>query len=272
MPEQPEDEDLSMASTFVVYIDESGDEGFSFSQGSSEWFVLSAVVTRRSNDLDTVKLVDEVRSALGRPPRKPLHFRKLRHHHKLALVNAIAQADLRAVSILVHKPTLREPEKFMQRYRLYFYTARYLLERVSWYCRDARRKGDAGDGTAELVFSNRSGMSYGELGDYLRYLHDRSGLFDVRIDWDVIRPDQVRAFTPGKRMGLQIADAVAGSAWSAVERSQYGFTESRYLRMLAPIVYAYKGKCLGYGLKLWPRDVVDLIHEDEYAWLLEDFQ
>ncbi len=261
-----------MASTFLVYIDESGDEGFSFSAGSSEWFVLSAVVTRRSSDLDTVKLVDEVRSVLGRPPKKPLHFRKLRHHHKLTLVNAIAQADLRTLSVLVHKPTLREPEKFMQRYRLYFYTARYLLERVSWYCRDARREDDAGDGTAELVFSNRSGMSYGELRDYLQYLRDRTGLFDVRIEWDVIRPDQIRAFTPGRRMGLQIADAVAGSAWSAVERSQYGFTESRYLRMLRPVVYTHKGRRLGYGLKFWPRDVMALTDTEEYRWLAEEFQ
>lgn len=39
MPTQPEP-------TFNVYLDESGDEGFQFGQGSSDWFVLSAVVTR----------------------------------------------------------------------------------------------------------------------------------------------------------------------------------------------------------------------------------
>jgi hypothetical protein len=43
-----------MAATFVVYIDESGDEGFAFSEGSSEWFILSGVVTRKAKDLATL--------------------------------------------------------------------------------------------------------------------------------------------------------------------------------------------------------------------------
>ena len=58
-----------MTCSFVVSIDESGDEGFA--TGSSEWFVLSAVVTRKCNDLEAVKLVDRVRTLLGRPPRSP---------------------------------------------------------------------------------------------------------------------------------------------------------------------------------------------------------
>jgi len=68
-----------MSATFVVYIDESGDEGFSFGAGSSDWFILSAVITRKADDLDTVKLVDAVRTRLEKPFRKPLHFRDLRH-------------------------------------------------------------------------------------------------------------------------------------------------------------------------------------------------
>ena len=59
-----------MTPTFVVYIDESGDEGFSFGRGSSEWFVLSGVITRKAHDLETVKLVDKVRARLGKPEKK----------------------------------------------------------------------------------------------------------------------------------------------------------------------------------------------------------
>ncbi|WP_207787910.1 DUF3800 domain-containing protein [Candidatus Thiosymbion oneisti] len=42
-----------MSSSFVVYLDESGDEGFVFSDdgsGSSRWLVLSAAVIRKAND------------------------------------------------------------------------------------------------------------------------------------------------------------------------------------------------------------------------------
>jgi len=113
--------------TFVVYIDESGDEGFSFGRGSSEWLVLSAAVTRKAKDLETVKLADHVRALPGKPEKKPLHFRDLKHEQRLPYVDAIAKADLRTLSVLVHKPSLKEPEKFGERYRLYFYSVRYLL-------------------------------------------------------------------------------------------------------------------------------------------------
>ena len=41
-----------VAASFVVYVDESGDEGFKFQpreSGSSRWFVMSAIVFRKSS-------------------------------------------------------------------------------------------------------------------------------------------------------------------------------------------------------------------------------
>jgi hypothetical protein len=102
----------AMTSSFVGYVDESGDEGFAFERGSSRWFVLSCVILRKTDDLSVVKLVDDVRDRLGKPARKPLHFRDLRHEMRLPYVQAIAAADLKTVSVLIHKPSLKEPEKF----------------------------------------------------------------------------------------------------------------------------------------------------------------
>jgi len=256
--------------TFVAYVDESGDEGFSFDKGSSEWFVLSAVVTRKANDLDAVKLVDDVRTALGRPPRKPLHFRDLRHEHRLPFVDRIAKAPLRAVSVLIQKTALREPEKFRERYRLYFYAVRYLLERVSWYCRDHRTTRDGGDGQCQVLLSNRSGMSYDELRKYLSHLKENTGPFDVRIDWSVVDADLVEAHGSGRLMGLQIADAVASSFFYAVERTRLGFTEDRYARMLRPVVYHHGNRYSGYGLKFWPRETAAaLAGDDRFRWLAD---
>jgi hypothetical protein len=156
-----------MGSSFMVYVDESGDDGFAWNRGGSAWFTLSAVVTRKSNDLEVVKLVDSVNMALARKIGTPLHFRKLRHEHKLPLIDTIARSRLRAVSVLVHKPSISAALKFRgKRHSLYFYAARYLLERVSWLCRDHRRPTE-GDGRAEIIFSNRSEMKYEEFRDYL---------------------------------------------------------------------------------------------------------
>jgi hypothetical protein len=41
-----------MGCSFVAYVDEAGDEGFT-SKKSSEWFVLSALVTDKADDAAT---------------------------------------------------------------------------------------------------------------------------------------------------------------------------------------------------------------------------
>lgn len=254
--------------SYILYVDESGDEGFKFSSGSSEWFILSGVLTRYINDLEVVKLIDDVKAELNKPPKMPLHFRKLKHEQRLPLIDKIAKARLRTVSILIHKPSLREPEKFRERYRLYFYSVRYLLERVSWLCRDTKLNDDRGDGSVSIIFSNRSGMSYEELCEYLDLLKYKSQVSDVQIDWDAINTEQITSYSPGKRMGLQIADAIASSFGNAVNKSQYGFIEDRYVNMLRPVVYKRKNQYLGYGIKFWPIKVDEVLSiNNKLTWI-----
>lgn len=260
------------AHDFVAYIDESGDEGFAWKgggKGSSRWFVLSAVLTRRRTDLSTVKLVDAVRRRLGRGSRQALHFRRLKHEHRVPFIHEISRARLRTVSVLVYKPLLQDPDKFRRRYRLYFYAARLLLERVSWLCTECRDAAEGGDGSARVIFSNRAGMSYDELRAYLRLLRRQAAAGqDVRINWDAIRAEQVEAVNHEKMMGLQIADAVASALFFGVQESQYGFTESRYAAMLRPVVYRRNGDYLSYGLKIIPGAAIDLVrHKDELRWI-----
>jgi hypothetical protein len=262
-----------MSGSFVAYIDESGDEGFKFTSGSSQWFVLTAVMTRKALDVATVKLVDDVRSILQCQSHKPLHFSCMKHEQRLPYVDRIAKAGLRAASILVHKPSIQDPEVFQQeRHRLYRYIVRYLLERVSWFGRDNHLSRFGGDGTVEIVFSNRSGMSYEKIREYLKHLEAESDRFGCTINWNVIRPDQITTFVPSKRMGLQIADAVASSAYYAINPNNYGYTEPRYVQTLKPIIYRRNGVYLRYGLKFWPREAVPLLDTDpNLKWVREMF-
>ena len=244
-----------MASSFTAYIDESGDEGFVFlpgEKGSSRWLVLSAVVFRKAKDLEAVRVMREVRTLLGKDPKKALHFREMKHEHRVPYVRALATAPMRTVSVLIHKPSITEPEKFQnEAFRLYRYATRLLVERVSWLCRDTR-KDNEGDGSCELIFSNRSAMSYEDLRKYLRLLKDKPGT-DARIDWNAIRPQLVPAVNHDQLAGLQMADAVASSLFFAVNLTQYSEVEDRYFRMLRPTIYRHaKTGELGYGLKFWP--------------------
>jgi hypothetical protein len=247
-----------MPSSFVVYIDESGDEGFAFGSGSSEWFVLSAVVTLKAEDLQTVKLVDRVRQRLGRPEHKPLHFRDLRHEHRLPFIAEISRAPLRVVTLLVHKPSLPKPEELRQGSLLYFRSVHDLLERVGMLCRGGRLR--SGDGSAEVVFSNRSGMSYEDLIESMR---------TDRFEGTPIRHDQIHTHSAGRRTGLQIADAVASGFFKAVEPSEYGHTEDRYARMLKTVLYRKEGVCHGHGLRFWPQPEERFLADRRLSWVQE---
>ena len=241
---------------YTAYIDESGDEGFVFlggERGSSRWLVLSAVVFRTSSELQSVAALKEARTLLGKKPKAPLHFRDLSHQHRVPYVRIIAGKSLRTVSVLIYKPGLQAPENFQREpHLLYRYATRLLLERVSWLCRDNKRAEDA-DCAVDLVFSNRSAMSYEELRDYLRYLQGRAELDDCRIHWPSISPDRVRAVNHDQLAGLQIADAVASGIFYSVNLSPYGEVEPRYMEILAPTAYRHQGRSvLGYGIKFMP--------------------
>jgi Protein of unknown function (DUF3800) len=248
-----------MESSFVTYIDESGDEGFVFNKdgsGSSRWFVLSAVVIRRENGLKMVPCLEEVRALLRKAPKFPIHFVDLKHAQRIAYIQRVGNLPIRTVNVLTCKPLIREPEKFQSRpYLLYRYTTRMLLERVSWLCRSHRRDGD-GDGFTEIIFSNRSNMSYNEIREYLRLLirESESDLIEIQIDKTVIDPERIQSVEHSKLAGLQVADAVASGIHFAVKCNLYGDTESAYITHLKNGFYRHKGEVMGYGIKIWPGD------------------
>lgn len=252
-----------MTPSFMVYIDESGDEGFVFNgdgSGSSRWFVLSAAVIRKVNDLQMVSCLKEVRQVLGKEPKTALHFVDLKHEQRVPYIRRVGELPIRTVNVLVHKPLIVEPEKFQNtKYLLYRYATRMLLERVSWLCRDHRRP-DEGDGFAEIVFSNRSNMSYDDIRDYLRLLirqHDGDPQ-KVQIDPTVIDPERISSVEHSKLAGLQVADAVASGLHFAVKVNRYGETETAYLPHLKKTLYRHQKTALGYGIKLWPEDFAAL--------------
>jgi len=259
--------------SFRAYIDESGDEGFSFpstvgEQDSSDWFVLAALVTRMKTDIETVKLIDSVRREFSLHPKKHVHWKKLKHPQKVCYAQLLASLPARILAVCIHKPSLLEPEKFRERYRLYFYGVRYLLERLSWLVRDSHNPGKyGGDGTANVLFSNRQGMSYEEMRDYLKLLdRQRRAGQDIRIDFSLVPIDRIRAQAPGKSMGLQLADAAA--IFNALEEDRYGNSEPRYLKTLMPLFYGNRGLVLGYGLKIVHKDApVQLAGKVSLAWL-----
>ena len=172
---------------------------------------------------------------------------------------------------MIHKPGIPDPERFQTgKFLLYRHATRLLLERISWFCRDNQVAGE-GDGTAEIIFSNRSCMSYEGLREHLKLLQTQSDPMGVRIDWSVVLPDAVRAVNHDQLAGLQVADAVASSFYYATNLNRYGEAEDKYARLLLPTIYRHKNMALDYGLKFWPENVERLKSANPHlAWLAEE--
>lgn len=248
---------MTMNPSFVVYVDESGDEGFTFlpeNKGSSRWLVLSAVVYRTSNVLASLQCLKQARAVLGMDPKKAFHFSEMKHDHRMVLMQHISQCAFRTVSVISYKPHIPDPETYQaNKNLLYRYLTRLLIERVSWLCRDTLRPGE-GDGSAEIVFSDRASMSYVLLRSYIELLRQQAAMSgQVKIHWPAIITDQIRAVAHSQLAGLQVADAVASSTYSAIRFNRYGMADPTYVAHIRGHAYRHKQSCWGYGLKFVSR-------------------
>jgi len=264
-----------MACSLVVYVDESGDQGFTFRTpspaGSSHWFILGALVIRAKNDLRCVEAMRDVRKALERPPLAHIHWRTLKHHDKVFYAQAVAKLPAWLIAVCVHKPSIRDRATFQQKDRLYFYAARHLLERVSWLAKDTAVAGE-GDGRARLVFSERTHMSYNALFAYLDLLERRQKTGeDVRIDFPrlCLEREKITVIQPYKQAGLQLVDAWVGAAWNGLEQDKYGNREARYARVLSALLYQHRGSAESYGIKIIPNEAAAFVDREAEAGRLE---
>jgi len=257
-----------MACSFVVYIDESGDQGFTFRQpapaGSSHWFILGALVVRRENDLQCVETMRRIRKAMGRQPNAHIHWRRLKHDDKVYFAQELSKMPVRLIAVCVHKPSLQDVSTFQRNDLLYFYAVRYLLERVSWLVRDTIPT--QGDGTAQLVFSKRKRMSYDNLFCYLKRL-EQSAKYgaDIRIHFPSFclnRKRDIKVFEPQKRAGLQLVDGWAGAVWNSLEQNKYGNREPRYAHILSPVLYRYHDTAMSYGVKIMPKEAIAFVERE----------
>ncbi len=246
-----------MTHSFIAYIDECGDDGLGnyrqagSSGGASRWLTLSATVCRMSRDLEVVGWRDEIAARLNQAKKgKPLHFVGMNHQQRVVASQVLADKPMRSMCIVANKPVI-PAGIYTGKNQLYFYLCRYLIERISWLCRDMRRSVPEGDGRVKIVFSRRGGMSYDDFRDYLTKLRERNDPA-IQINWPTIDIEGVDAQDHSRRAGLQISDIVASAITAAVEQDFYGNCELRYAEILRRIIYQRRGNYLSYGMKLYP--------------------
>lgn len=262
-----------MAHSFIAYVDESGDDGLpgryrtaGHQGGSSNWLTISASLWRYSRDLDAVQWRDEVRNQLPVQARKKtLHCLKLTHQQRVMACQVLASKPLRSICVMANKPVI-PPNIYTLKNQLYFYMSRYLIERISWFCRDMRRDVPEGDGSVKIIFSRRGGLSYEDFRAYLMRLKtgDQDG---IQIHWNVIDIDGIEARDHSSRAGLQVADLIAYCITAGVEPDAYGNCEPRYPEILRPLMYHRGENFLSYGVKIVPRPEQINLTEQQRAFI-----
>jgi hypothetical protein len=248
-----------MTHSFVAYIDEAGDDGLNPEKfrvagrggGSSHWLALGAVVWRYSRDLDAVQWAKGILANLPEQRRsRPLHFKDLDHGQRIMAMRAICGKPFRLTTVIANKPIIPEGT-YVERHQLYHYMCRYLIERISWMCRDFRPIVPEGDGRVKLIFSRRRAMNYPDFQNYMQHLQDLHDP-DIQIHWPVIDTPGIEAHDHGSRYGLQLADLATSGLMAALEPDYYGNVEPRFARSLKPRVYNRNGNYMSYGTKMVP--------------------
>ena len=257
-----------MAHSFIAYIDESGDDGLpgAYRQpgvggGASHWLTIGAVVWRLSRDLDAVRWAKEIAAQMPVQRRgKTLHFADMKHEQRIMAINGICRRSMRMTAVIANKPIIPEGI-YGKKNQLYHYMSRYLIERISWLCRDLRPNVPEGDGRVKIIFARRGGMSTDDFKTYLRLLADTD---NTQINWSVIDIDGIEAHDQAARFGLQLADiAVSGLTW-ALEPDFYGNCEPRFARALKPVIYHRGSNYKSYATKMVPsHDTLDFSQEQQ---------
>jgi hypothetical protein len=247
-----------MAHSFIAYIDESGDDGLpgryrrpGQGGGASNWLTIGAVVWRLSRDLDAVQWAKDIQKQMPAQRRnRTLHFADMDHPQRVMSIAGICRRPMRLTAVIANKPIIPHGT-YTQKNQLYHYMSRYLIERLSWLCRDTRRDVREGDGRVKIIFARRGGMNTDDFRDYMHRLRAFDDP-DIQIHWPVIDIEGIEAHDQPAKFGLQIGDiAVSGLTW-ALEPDFYGNCEPRYARSLKPIVYQRRENYLSYGAKLVP--------------------
>jgi hypothetical protein len=179
----------------LVFVDESGDAGMKLSAGSSEFFVVTAVLFE---DHDEANQCDErinlIRTEIGLSEHYEFHFSKSSKAVRCNFLKKIASFDFFYLAVVLNKPRLYSPG-FQVKESLIKYTSRLVFENAKPYLRDA------------IVVIDASG-SKDFRNQLSRYLKKR-----IKDDGGHGLIKKVKTSRSNGNNLIQLADMVSGAIW-----------------------------------------------------------
>ena len=221
-------------SDYTVYIDESGDLGIGT---GTRWFVLSAVVVKKSDEPQIRATIGRIRTRLN---INNIHLREIRDFLKKGyIVRELSDETFVYMNVIVDTSKF-DKTKIPTPVIAYNYICKYLLQRVSWYLMEI-------GGTADIVLSARGTARDGEL---IAYIKEKLLPYKGNgIEQEVF--EHICAKTAPQWELLQLADVCATGIFLAYEENRYGFTTPCFANCLSEHLYKKDGKINSYGVKFF---------------------
>jgi len=274
---------------YVVYIDEAGDIGTKevrpvAPKGSSEWFVLGAVVISAESERSCPIWVRDILKVIGSTQRADIHFQKLEDWKRRLACATLAKKPVRCFAVCSNKRSLvsyRNARVEVMRNKDWFYASmtRYLLERVTRFVAEHSKKRYGQIRKAKIVYADRNGINVGQMTAYYEKLKEqtRSGrmvLTRGNLVWDVYHPLLLKRGKADAIAGLQCADLVASAFFKACDHYHTGgcntLFANQFRSRMARMPDRQSGKIAGFGLKVLPRFAPDN-WRPEQATIFKDF-
>ena len=113
----------------LVFIDDSGDPGFKLKQGSSIFFVISAVIFTDNLEAEKVALeIKKLRRELGFSDYAEFKFNKCKKDTRIKFLEAVKPFDFKVRSIIFDKRLIRSEELKDNRDSFYSFAIKSLLK------------------------------------------------------------------------------------------------------------------------------------------------
>lgn len=249
---------LDIEEDIFAYIDESGDDGFKFDSGCSNWFVVGGCVAT-ANEMNL--MIDDVKEfsntyAAGKPITR-CSFKKLSHTQRRNVLGSLKSRDYQAVCSTFYKKHIDPTDAMCTYPSMYFVGIKNVVERLSWLAQQQGKR------YVHILISNRSSINSDELKEYL-FTNSRRAQKNMTY---FNRVGLVAISTENNHNKLLFGDYVASCMYQALEvKDDSGTPQADYAQIfLKNKMYSSSHPTYGgvwrNGLKITP-DNKDLIFDD----------
>jgi hypothetical protein len=210
-------------------------------------------------------MVERIKNTFNKKNDRVLHWSKIKKHDQKRYICKELNTEMWLFSYVATDkthPFITQSIGMKEKDVLYFYSARLLLERLSWYARDH------GNGKAIPIFEYRSSTSYDKMRKYFRQLRNWDPPSEIKISWDNLEYENFKIIPKRSTRLMQASDCVCGAVMDGLEYSGYGLIEPGYILSLKDHFYRRSGNLFSYGLKflhIKPSELDKL--KGEYQWL-----